>query len=356
MSERGRVFPFPIGIVAFNRPEHVAKLATQLLEQTVRIDPSLVFVNVDGFVGSLDDERGQADRRSDNRAILQQRLPGARLFEQDGNRGVAACIFELERWMMSDTDAPWVVVLEEDIDQAPDHLEQVLGLIERFDAVADVAMVTATGERAIEASRGADAVYPAVGSRAYAIRRTYFERKRPFVEAYLAAIARKRYDRLEYRDVARQLADLGVVSVAPNQDFVSFALLQRLDALYVTTARRHVRHVGVRGMHFQGSGSVDHDLFGTSRGIAGAEPYRTPGFAVADSEGSIDTELAVLRAESRAAFAREIADQLLRMHSHPEDYLRLSDLVHRIPRRLLLALRRRALMLRSRIDVRLRRR
>lgn len=348
-------FPYPVGIVAFNRPEHLAKVCTQLLEQSVPVDPALVFVRVDGFEGSLDHARGQQDRRADNRAILAQRMPEARLQEQSVNKGVAAAILDLERWMFEDTEAAWAVVLEEDIDQLDDHMEQLLRMIERFDAVPDVGMVTATGERAIEDWRGPDAVYPAVGSRAYAIRRGYFERKQPFFERYLEAIAGHRYDQLDFTDVAWPLANLGILSLAPNQDLVSFALLQRLDALYVTTGRRHVRHVGVRGMHFQGSGPVDHALFATAAQLDGAAAYSTPRFLTpAHSAGDPTmTELESLHAESRAAFAREITHRLLLMQAHPEDYLRMSGLVRRIPRRLLLALRRRTQMLLARIDVRL---
>lgn len=350
-------FPYPVGIVAFNRPAHLAKVCTQLLEQRVPVDPSLVFVRVDGFEGSLDHARGQPDRRADNRAILAQRMPAARLQEQAVNRGVAAAILDLERWMFEETDRDWVVVLEEDIDQLDDHLEQLATLIERFQDVPEVGMVTATGERAIEAWRGADAVYPAVGSRAYAIRRQYFERKRPYFERYLEAIAGHRYDQLDFADVAWPLANLGILSLAPNQDLVSFALLQRLDTLYVTTGRRHVRHVGVRGMHFQGSGPVDHALFATAAGLEGAAAYTTARFELSHSaaEDDVVAELEHLRAESRAAFSLEITHRLLLMQAHPEDYLRMSGLVRRIPRRLLLALRRRWQMLRARIDARLQR-
>lgn len=348
-------FPYPVGIVAFNRPEHLAKACTQLLAQSVPVDPAQVFVRVDGFEGSLDHARGQQDRRADNRAILAQRMPEARLQEQSVNKGVAAAILDLEAWMFEDTDADWAVVLEEDIDQLDDHLEQLLWMIERFDAVPEVGMVTATGERAIEAWRGPDAVYPAVGSRAYAIRRGYFERKRPFFERYLEAIASRRYDQLDFADVAWSLANLGILSLAPNQDLVSFALLQRLDTLYLTTGRRHVRHIGVRGMHFQGSGPVDHALFATASHLEGPAAYSTPRFLTSPhaTDESVVTEMESLRAESRAAFAREITHRLLLMQAHPEDYLRMTGLVRRIPRRLLLAMRRRTQMLLARIDVRL---
>lgn len=346
--------PYPLGIVAFNRPEYLAKVSTQLLEQTLPVDAANVFVMIDGFDGSLDEARAHPDRRADNRSILQQRMPAARVREHSRNQGVAASIFELEQWMFQDTTADWVVVVEEDIDQAADHLEALARLIERFCNSPNVGMVSATGETAIEPWRGSDALYPAVGSRAYAISRGYFERKRPFVEAYLKMIAGKRYDQLEYADVAGPLADLGVLTVAPNQDLVAFALLQRLDTLYVTTGRRHVRHVGVRGMHFQGSGPVDHPLFATA--TADSTPYATPEFVFhAAGPDSQSDELEHLLAESRAAFARELAHRLLQMHEHPEDYLRMSALLERIPRRLWLAARRRSQMLRARIDVRLHR-
>lgn len=354
--QQGPFFPYPIGIVAFNRPEYLAKVTTQLLEQTRPADASSVYVMVDGFDGSLDQARSHPDRRADNRSILQQRMPTAQVREHAKNQGVAASIFELEQWMFQETTADWVVVVEEDIDQAAEHLEQLLRLIERLRDTAEVGMVSATGETAIEPWRGPDALYPAVGSRAYAISRAYFERKRPFMEAYLKVISGRRYDQLEYPDVAGPLADLGVLALAPNQDFVAFALLQRLDTLYVTTGRRHVRHVGVRGMHFQGSGPVDHPLFATSTAKGAETPYSTPQFVFRSAgPDALDDELGHVRAESRAAFAREAAHRLLAMHAHPEDYLRMSAMLQRIPRRLLLAARRRSQMLRAQIDIRLQR-
>lgn len=344
MSDPGAAgcFPYPIGVVAFNRPEHIATIIEQTMAQTLPPLDGYMYFSIDGYAGSYDEARGRPDRRNASKELLAERLPAARVREHAVNVSVAASIIGLERWVFEETGAPWIVVLEDDIDQDPQHLQRLAELIARFDGTPEVGMVTASGECAIERSRGDDSVYPAVGSRAYAIRREYFERKRPFTDFYLQAIAGHPYHQLHFRDVARPLANIGLLALAPNQDFVAFALLQRLDSLYVTTGRRYVRHVGIRGMHFDGAGAVDHALFATSTSGDGAGKYEpVPGITMGlGAEGRDATELEHLRAESKAAFAREFAHVVMHFYEHPEDYLRMSSMLQRIPRRLGLALRR----------------
>ena len=256
------MFDFPIGVQLFNRPEYAKNMLESLSNQTIPINQDKLFIFIDGFKGSMYENRGSLDQTYDVAALAKTIFPLSTVVNHQENLGIASLHLKLQQRTFVGPEE-WAVFFEEDVVLDPSYLEEIEELIE---IVNDCEMVVNVAcfqilPTLVNLSRGYDGFYPGHGTQAFAERKKYFLQKAKILEAFIAvekdldyAIKYSSKKSSMVKDSSRisKLAsfyELGGLINSYNHDLAMNSFLLNNGKLHVVTKPNLATDIGVEGMH-----------------------------------------------------------------------------------------------------------
>lgn len=243
-------FPFPVGVLLFNRPEYAEKTLRGLANQTLPVPGNRVVIVIDGYTGSKAQKSGQPDRTAEVEAIARGVFPEAHISIAPHNLGIAHAFDLLERNLRDcDPKSMWYGFFEEDYVPNRTYLATIAALAAQSAKFPRIAAVSATGEIFGEATRGVDSVYPLSRLWAYLMRASHLDERRHCIDEYLAAVARNPYWQRDKPAIATALASIGVLPIGVSQDQVKLSLLNHFHRFGVSSGSSQGEYIGVIGEH-----------------------------------------------------------------------------------------------------------
>lgn len=242
-------YPYPIGILLFNRPDYARPFLESLIRQDMALDPSRVIIHVDAYVGSRDEARGTSDATSQMRDLVEEFFPGATVIAPDRNVGIARAFDAVETALAAMPDSEWLTLFEEDFILYPSYLRAMLTGIRFVSTNSDVAMVSATGDGRTQESASA-ALIAQRHLWAYSVRKTHVVERKTLMKRYLDVVSLSGYWQRDDEAVWRACAEMGVFPMGSSQDYVKRAALHKFGRAALTTAQPFGYYVGEHGEHF----------------------------------------------------------------------------------------------------------
>jgi len=289
-------FPFPVGVLLFNRPEYAEKTLRGLADQTMPVAGKRVVIVIDGYSGSKAEKNRQADRTAEVEAIARAVFPDAHISISPHNVGIAHAFDLLEKALRDcDPKAEWYGFFEEDYVPNSTYLATIAALATQATRSTRIAAVSATGEIFGEVTRGADSVYPLSRLWAFLMRASHLDERRSHIDGYLAAVAENPYWQRDKPAIARALASMGVLPIGVSQDQVKLSLLAHFDRYGISTGSSQGEYIGVIGEHMT---EKSFARFGFSSSTS------APFDASAVSVGALEPDL---HREARIGFASKVA-------------------------------------------------
>lgn len=246
------MFEHPIGLQLFNRPDYAIALVNSLLQQTVPVDPSQLFIFIDGYGNSIYEAKGFEDKTEEVKRIVREKFPSARVYGQGKNLGIAQ-LHNFMQEIVFNARPPWGVFFEEDIVLHPDYLKHISSLIDLVGDNHEVAKVSCFQviPSLSHLPRGVSGFYPGRGTQAFAERRSFFEAKKSIVSTYLNLVASESNGNqfLVNTDLSSKLALEGHFLPFFQHDALAESLLSSLNLLHIVTRPDLATDIGVEGVH-----------------------------------------------------------------------------------------------------------
>ena len=292
------VFPYPVGVLLFNRPEYARQVLESLASQTIPVNPATLYFSIDGFSGSKSEMRGATDHTATIAHLVREFFPDAHLLSAESNRGIPQSYVALETRMRKDNPkASWLGFFEEDYVLGVDYLRTILDLSDA--APDDIVMVSASGETLDPSHRGSDGVFPMGHLWAFLVRISHLDERFDAITVYRDAVALRPYWNRDRIRLATTLASIGVIPHGVGNDHSFLGLVYRYGRLAITTGKSYGRYIGVEGEH------MTEKSFG--RFSFEDETTSTLNVAALDLPGSLST----LHAQFHAGFALRMAERFV---------------------------------------------
>jgi hypothetical protein len=251
VTQTGDANTWPIGIRLFNRPEHAERLLNSLKLQTKDLSATPIFVRIDGYQGSLDQEAGRPDRTAEVSNLVKSYFPHALVNQYEQNHGIAEVNFALQDDAYSDTSAEWSLFFEEDIVLQATYIEALHHMIALAQDVEEVVKVAIgqlnLGYIRVPVDKKRSQFYLAQGTKAFAERRSFFLERKNLTEIYLRTIAGRQYSSRDESEVFAALAESGIFTIMGNNDVVHDRITAAMKRLHITSPESLFTDVGVEG-------------------------------------------------------------------------------------------------------------
>jgi len=251
VTQTNRPNSWPIGVRLFNRPEYAQQLIASLKRQTLEIHDHQLHCIIDGYSGSLDEQRGRPNKTAQVAALIRETFPEADIELCAKNLGIAETTYKLQTKVFSRVEAHWAIFLEEDIVLDPQYLEALHHMIDLSEGVEEVVKVAASQVNlsylSLPPKPDRRHFYLGQGTQAFAERRSFFDRRKHLTEIYLKEISGRQYSDRDESEVFATLAEYGVFTTMGNNDVVHHRITMAQKALHIVTPQRLLIDVGVAG-------------------------------------------------------------------------------------------------------------
>jgi GT2 family glycosyltransferase len=242
---------WPIGVRLFNRPDYAEKLLASLQKQTIAIDPQHLHFIIDGYPGSLDEQRGKPDRTAQVADLVRAAFPQSHVAQCTSNLGIAEAAFRLQNQVFDLPHAHWGIFLEEDIVLEPDYLH---GLHHMIALAQDLPEVVKVAANQINLNYLKNPPKPnrrnfflGQGTQAFAERRDFFEARKHLTEIYLGVIGGRQYSDRDESEVFATMAEHGVFTIMGNNDVVHDRITMALKGLHIVSSQKLLTDIGIAG-------------------------------------------------------------------------------------------------------------
>jgi hypothetical protein len=242
-------FPYPIGILLFNSPDYSEIVLRSLSSQDINVDPSRVVITVDGYVNSKDEAVGKNNQVDQVIAIAKKFFPDSKIVQNKTNQGIAKQFQFLENELFNFPNSEWALFLEHDFELFPNYLRGIDTLVKATNQFDEVVQVDCTGDTHIPLSRGVNSVYPPKHHWAFALKKSHYLERNFIVSEYVDSITTSFYLR-DWQKVNNTLKQHSVYPLGSTQDYVWWAIRNKMGKLAVTSGLHMGRYVGAEGEHF----------------------------------------------------------------------------------------------------------
>lgn len=243
-----KTFPYPVGVLLFNRPDYARKVLQSLADQSLLIEQPKIYVSIDGFRGSKAEMRGDVDHTVAIEQLVREFFPNANIRRHESNKGIMESYVLLESAMRENNlTAPWFGFFEEDYVLGRDYLRTILAMAEA--SPDDIVMVSASGETLDDKYRGKEGVYPMGHLWGFLMRSTHMDERRESLDVYCNALVGRPYWDRDRVLLARTLASVGIIPHGVGNDHSFLGAVYRFGRLAITTGKSYGRYIGVEGEH-----------------------------------------------------------------------------------------------------------
>jgi len=246
------MFPYPVGVQLFNRPEYAEKVLLSLKSQTLPVNQGSFSIFIDGFKGSIYETRGTVDKTLEVENLARSIFPEATIHRFEDNCGIADLHNRLQERVFSGED-PWAAFFEEDLILDPTYLQELSDLIEIVDkteAVVKVACFQILPSVA-HLPRGYDGFYPGHGTQAFAERKTFFQIKQPATKEFINLVSQNLNQENQFINshIAARLAAAGHFLTYVQHDSLNEDIMHTQGKVHVVSKPYLCTDIGVKGIH-----------------------------------------------------------------------------------------------------------
>ena len=242
---------WPIGIRLFNRPDYAEKLFQSLINQSLKIDGSLIYCIIDGFIGSKAEKNNQQDRTNQVEQLVKRYFPSATILKQEKNVGLAESLHILQSRIFETHDTEWALFFEDDLLLDLDYLQQINHLIRIATPAEDVVKVGVfqlrTGYVKVPPASGRKDFFLGEGTKACAERRSYFYQRKELTEKYLNALSGRQYSDRDHVRIYTEMAMQGVFAFVTYNDAIHDRIAAYFHKLHVVTSLSFAQDIGTKG-------------------------------------------------------------------------------------------------------------
>lgn len=293
-------FPYPIGLLLFNRFDYAQRVLQSLKAQTLPVDQSMLCISIDGYAGSKAEFQGKPDQTAAIFDMARSLFPNATILSAAKNIGIteANCLLE-DNMLKSHPDSTWLGFFEEDYVLSPNYLSISEQLISAAQPLDDFVLVAATGETLDPDNRDTPGVFPIGHLWAYFVRVAHVHERHDGIQDYRLQLSGKSYWERDKIPLARVMASRGVFPVGIGDDHLRLGLMFRFNRLGITTGLSYGEYIGVEGEH------MSDRAFGRFKFTG---PTDVP-FDI--STVDLPTLVPTLRAQFHAGFAKRLAERFV---------------------------------------------
>ena len=288
-------FPYPIGILLFNSPDYSEIVLRSLSSQDIKVDPSRVVIAVDGYSNSKDEVDGKYNQIDQVIKIAKKFFPDSRIIHNRINQGIARQFQFLENELFNLPNSEWALFLEHDFELFPNYLRGIDTLVKATNQFDEIVQVDCTGDTHIPLSRGFNSVYPPKHHWAFALKKSHYLERDFIVSEYIDSLPTSFYLH-DWQKVNNTLQQYSVYPLGSTQDYVWWAIRNKMGKLAVTSGLHMGRYVGAEGAHFT------PEIF-AKLGYENWDPYRESEFQIDFQE--VEKILAVLKHEELLSVHQE---------------------------------------------------
>jgi len=256
------MFAYPVGVQLFNRPEYAEQVLLSLKAQTLPIDQSLLSIFIDGFKGSIYENRGEIDKTLEVENLARAIFPEATICRFEENLGIADLHNRLQTAAFSGEHS-WAAFFEEDLILDPIYLQELSDLIDVVNDTNSVVKVACfqVVNALFHLPRGYNGFYPGRGTKAFAERKSFYLEKLPMLEYFVELQKRSDLPKVvvdSRNPFPRDRARLSFLAAPKNMgtllnffehDAATDAFINSQRKLHVVTKPSLARDIGFDGVH-----------------------------------------------------------------------------------------------------------
>ena len=234
-------FPYPIGLLLFNRPEYSIQLLKSLANQTIK--PSDIYIHIDGYKNSRDELFGRPNFQDLTISYINSNFPFAHVVIETENQGIARSWTTLEDLVFKNCHTRYSQFFESDVLLSKFYLELTLKLINKYGNLPKIGAISLAGSNSrLEFKR--DSLVNSWGTKAIALNRDHYLERRPLLDQYLASIHGVPYWQRDSEKIINNFREKNLYLNGSSQDHFKIGLLKYFDKLQISTFESYIKDLG----------------------------------------------------------------------------------------------------------------
>ena len=235
------LFPYPIGLLLFNRPEYSIQLLRSLAEQTMK--PSEIYVHIDGYKNSRDELAGRPDFQNLTISYLNQKFPNAHVVVEKQNQGIARSWHALEEMVFKNSHSRFAQFFEADMLLSKHYLQSAFKLITEVGQKPSIGTISLTGE-SNKVANHKNILTTTWGTKAVAVKREHYMERMEFMWEYLGLFEGISYWQRDSKMILEHFHSMGIYLPGTCQDQFKAAMLAHFNKMQLNTTNSYVRNLG----------------------------------------------------------------------------------------------------------------
>lgn len=280
------MFPYPIIIQAFNRPDYLEKVLISLKQQTLPVNASNVWLFLDGFYSEHTLSKVTDVALVEKcRYVFSNHFLSSNIFVMPVNHGIAKVRGLIESFAFGTLNFDWAFITEDDLELGPLYLEVLVSLKESFPVENRIASIGAYGEigytsKFITNSIARDEeVIDLTYSWATLESKAYWLKRSNVSKVYESCFALTSYRNRDIQDIQSFFYMLGFSlkfkdcdnKSNSSQDNVRTMLNLVLGGFRLNTRNNFARYIGIEGENYS-SAYFEQEGFDTNSALCKQKP------------------------------------------------------------------------------------
>jgi hypothetical protein len=242
----------PINLLAFNRPEYFERSLESIFNQSLKIDPSQVFIWIDGYKNSKDEFYSLKNNTSKVYDIALKYVEPKNIFLHKINLGIANNYHRSEIFSFNNLKVEAAFFTEEDLVLTHNYFEILLKILSKTQKISRISNISATGDTFWDKTLGENAYYTNGHAWGYILMRNHWQERLNFLEKYLDIVSI--YPYFQKSKVEELILDLfldqGIILAGLSQDAVKDGLRNYYGKVSITTGKIYATNIGILGENF----------------------------------------------------------------------------------------------------------
>jgi hypothetical protein len=247
-----KLFPYPIVICAFNRPEYFERLISSIDAQELPIDSNKLHVLLDGYENSLDQLKGKTSHKTKMIEIVNKTFPDSHLHEQPLNMGIARIHYKALNQAFSE-NPEWALILEDDVVLTKDALRFLQEIIlQELELPTNTAIINLDCWKRINHKYKRGNFVASHGTRAFLISQKFHAQILEISKIYLEYFNTIQYRDKNYADMIKHMLPTKLFLPGKHSDEFYSSLVDHFGYLQFAPSKALAHHIGVIGENENG--------------------------------------------------------------------------------------------------------
>lgn len=266
-----KVFPYPIVICTFNRPEYFNKLISSIEHQKLPINPSQLHFYLDGYINSSDEMIGKPNQQSEIIEIINKNFTDSHLHYQSFNMGIARVHHDARNIAFSE-NAEWALILEDDVVLSVDALRFLQEIVmQESKFPTNTAVINLDCWKRINHKFRRGNFVASHGTRAYLISRKFHDQISQISKIYLDYFKSVEYRDKNYERMVAHMLPTNLLLPGSHSDEFFSSLVDHFKCFQFASSHALAQHIGDFGENANGILSAESWLFSPESNLSSSD-------------------------------------------------------------------------------------